>query len=186
MGWDGVSGVQILTNFFSHDFFTFFFLPFPSFFVYHVIIEMAKLMIVIHKFKYWLARHCNVWKNGIYWENVEVEVIVEITEDYHCVTVITSMIDNIKKSCKVFNEVIKVVLKLSDMQSFKCEEYLIAPSNVAKACSYFVSERSLYKISEIARSVLAKCKVSHDSNTKKVGIEQIVGVNDPFFALLLQ
>ena len=130
-----------------------------------------------------LARHCNVWKNGIYWENVEVEVIVEITEDYHYVTVITSMIDNIKKSCKVFNDVIKVVLKLSDMQSFKCEEYLIAPSDVAKACSYFVSERSLYKISEIARSVLAKCKVSYDSNTKKVGIEQIVGVNDPFFCI---
>ena len=42
-------------QFFSHDFFTFFFLPFPSFFVYHVIIEMAKLMIVIHKFKYWLV-----------------------------------------------------------------------------------------------------------------------------------
>ena len=129
-----------------------------------------------------LARHCNVWRNGIYWENDEVEVIVEVTEDYRCVTVITSMI-KIKKSRKVFNEVIKVVLKLSEMHSFKCEEYLIAPSDVAKVRSFFASERTLYKISKVARSVLAKCKVSDDSNTKMVGIEQIVGVNDPFFCI---
>ena len=129
-----------------------------------------------------LARHCNVWKNGIYWENDEVEVIVEVTEDYRCVTVITSMI-KIKKSRKVFNEVIKVVLKLSEMHSFKCEEYLIAPSDVAKARSFFASERTLYKISKVARSVLAKCKVSDDSHTKNTGIEQIVGANDPFFCI---
>ena len=102
-----------------------------------------------------------------------------------CVTEITSMID-IKKSCKIFNDVIKVVLRLRDMQAFECEEYLIAPSDVAKARSFFVSERTLYEISKVARSVLAKCEVSDDSNTKKVDIEQIVGTSDPFFALLLQ
>ena len=91
------------------------------------------------------------------------------------------MIDNIKKSRKVFSDVIKVVLRLNDMQAFECEEYLIASSNVAKAHSFFASECTLYKISKVARSVHAKCKVSDDSNTKMVGIEQIVGVNDPFF-----
>ena len=121
-----------------------------------------------------MARHCHVWKNSIYWKNNEVEVIVEVTEKFRCVTVITSMID-IKKSRKVFNDVIKVVLRLRDMQAFECEEYLIAPRDVAKARSFFVSERTLYKISKVARSVLAKCKVSDDSNTKKVDIEQIVG-----------
>ena len=129
-----------------------------------------------------LARRCDIWKNGIYWENDEVEVIVEVTEHYRCVTIITSMID-IKKSRNIFNNVIKTVLKLSEMQSFKCEEYLIAPSDVAKACSLLVNKRTLYHISDVARSMLAKCKVSDANDTKKVDIEQIVGANDPFLCI---
>ena len=128
-----------------------------------------------------LARLCNVWRNGIYWENDEVEVIVEVTENYRCLTVITSMVD-IEKSRKIFNDVIKVVLKVSKMHSFKFEEYLIAPSDVAKARN-LVKERTLYKLNKVARSVLAKCNVSDDSQTKNVGIEQIVGANDPFFCI---
>ena len=129
-----------------------------------------------------LARYCHIWTNGIYWENDEVETIVEVTENYRCVTVITSMID-IQKGRKFFNEVIKTVLKLIEMHAFKCEEYLIAPSDVAKARSLLVNERTLYHVSNIARSVLKKCKVTDDSNTKKVGIEQIVGADDPFFCI---
>ena len=129
-----------------------------------------------------LARHCDVWTNGIYWENDEVEVIVEVTEHYRCVTVITS-INNIKKSRNTFNNVIKAVLKLSEMQSSKCGEYLIAPSDVVKACSVLVKERTLYKISKVARSVLEKGKVNDDSHTKNVDIKQIVGANDPFLCI---
>ena len=129
-----------------------------------------------------LARRCDVWTNGIYWENDEVEVVVEVTENYRCVTVITSMND-MKKGRNIFNNVVKSVLKLSEMHSFKCNEYLIAPSDVVKVRSLLVSERMLYKINNVARSVLAKCKVSDDSDTKKVGIEQIVGANDPFLCI---
>ena len=130
-----------------------------------------------------LARRCDIWRNGIYWENDEVEVIVEVTENYRCVTVITSMITDIRKSCNIFNDVIKTVLKLSEMQSFKCEEYLIAPSDVANTRSLLVNERTLYCISDVARSVLAKCKVSDATDTKKVAIEQIVGAHDPFLRI---
>ena len=125
---------------------------------------------------------CYVWTNGIYWENDDVEVIVEVTEHYRCVTIITSMEDT-RKSHKVFNNVIKTVLKLSEIHSFKCEEYLIAPSDVAKARSLLISERTLYNIKNIARSVLTKCNVSDDKYTKKVDIKQIVGDHDPFLCI---
>ena len=69
------------------------------------------------------------------------------------------------------------------MHAFNCEEYLIAPSDVAKARSLLVHECTLYHISDVARSVLAKCNVSDDSDTKKVGIEQIVGADDPYFCI---
>ena len=126
-----------------------------------------------------LVRCCEVWTNGIYWENDDVEVIVEVTENYRCVTVVTSMND-VMKSRKVFNNVIKSILALSEMHSFKCEEYLIAPTFVAKAGSLHDNEHTLYNIKDVARSVFTKSKVRDDDKTKKVDIQQIVGAHDPF------
>ena len=132
-----------------------------------------------------LARRCNVWTNGIYWENNDddVEVIVEVTENYRCVTVVTS-VNDIKKSRKVFNDVVQTVLALkSHTHSFLCEEYLIAPSDVGEARSLLVSERTLYNMKDVARSVLTKGNVTDDKDTKRVGIKQIVGAHDPFLCI---
>ena len=132
-----------------------------------------------------LARRCDVWINGIYWRNKddEVEVIVEVTEHYRCVTVITS-VNDVKKSRKVFNDVVQTILTLkSQTHSFECEEYLIAPSDVGKACSLLMDKRTIYNIKDVARSVLTKSKVRDDSDTKSVGVEQIVGAHDPFLCI---
>ena len=130
-----------------------------------------------------LSRRCDVWTNGIYWENDEIEVMVEVTEYYRCVTVITSMND-IKKSHKVFNDVVQTILVLKSlMHSFECEEYLIAPSDVGKARTLVMCERTLYNIKDVARSVLTKGKVTDDSDTKRMDVEQIVGVHDPFLCI---
>ena len=126
-----------------------------------------------------LACNCHMWTNCIFWERENVKVIVEVTEKYRCVTVVTSM-ENVMKSCIFYNNVIKTVLKLSEMHSFKCEKYFIAPSNEAKAYTLPVRERILYNIKDVARSVLAKCDVSDDNNTNNVDIKQIVGVHDLF------
>ena len=132
-----------------------------------------------------LARRCDVWMNGIYWENDddEVKFIVEVTEQYRCVTVVTS-VNDVEKSRKVFNDVVQTILTLkSQTHSFECEEYLIAPSDVGKARSLLMDKRTLYNIKDVARSVLTKGKVRDDSNTKLVGVEQIVGVYDPFLCI---
>ena len=131
-----------------------------------------------------LARLCDVWMNGIHWVNDdEIEVIVEVTEQYRCVTVVTS-VNDVKKSRKVFNDVVQTILTLkSQMHSFECEEYLIAPSDVGNARSLLMNKRILYNIKDIARSVLTKGKVRDDSNTKMVSTEQIVGVHDPFLCI---
>ena len=61
---------------------------------------------------------------------ITIEVIVELTEHYRCVTVVTSM-NNIKKSHKVFNDVVWTILTWKgQIHSFECEEYLIAPSDL--------------------------------------------------------
>ena len=132
-----------------------------------------------------LARRCDVWMNGIYWVNDddEVKFIVEVTEQYRCVTVATSVNDG-EKSRKVFNDVVQTILTLkSQTHSFECEEYLIVPSDVGKARSLLMDKRTLYNIKDVARSVLTKGKVRDDSDTKWVGIGEIVGVNDPFLCI---
>ena len=132
-----------------------------------------------------LARRCDIWINGIYWKNEEdeVEVIVEVTEHYRCVTVITS-VNGVKKSHKVFNDVVQTILTLkSQTHSFECEEYLIAPSDVGKARDLLVVKRTIYNVKDVARSVLTKSKVRDDSDTKSVAVEQIVGAHDPFLCI---
>ena len=132
-----------------------------------------------------LARRCDVWMNGIYWENDDdkVKVIVEVTEQYRCVTVVTS-VNDVKKNRKVFNDVVQTILTLkSQMHSFECEEYLIAPSDVRNARSLLMDKRILYNIKDVARSVLTKGNVRDDNDTKTVGVEKIVGLRDPFLCI---
>ena len=69
------------------------------------------------------------------------------------------------------------------MHTFKCEDYLIAPSDVVKAHSLLVKDCTLYNIKDVTQSVLAKCNVSDDNDTKSVDIEQIVGHYDPFLCI---
>ena len=128
--------------------------------------------------------------SGIYWENDDdkVKVIVEVTEQYRCVTVVTS-VNDVEKSHKVFNDVVQIILTLkSQMHSFECEEYLIAPSDVGNARSLLMNKRILYNIKDVARSVLTKGNVKDDNNNdpKMVGVEEIVRAMTLFFALLLQ
>ena len=132
-----------------------------------------------------LARSCEVWMNGIYWENYDdkVEVIVEVTEHFRCVTVVTSMND-FEKSHKIFNDVVQAILTLKgQMHVFECEEYLIAPDDVGNALSLVINERTIYNIKDVARSVLTKGNVRDNKDTKSVGVEKIVGVCDPFFCI---
>ena len=51
------------------------------------------------------------------------------------------------------------------------------------AMCLFVKDCTLYNIKDVAQSVLAKCNVSDENDTKSMGIEQIVGHYDPFLCI---
>ena len=57
------------------------------------------------------------------------------------------------------------------MHLFKCQEYLVGPSNVAKARTLPVNEHMLYSIKDDAQSVSAKSNVSDNNDTNYVDIE---------------
>ena len=99
-----------------------------------------------------LVHCCTVWTNGIYWKNRKnrknrknkFEVVVEVSEYNHCVTVLTSN-EEMDESHKVFNSVIKKVLSLKK-QFFSCtsHEYMIAPDQVSTACTLEICQCTFY------------------------------------------
>ena len=128
-----------------------------------------------------LARRCNVWSNGIYWENeVKIKFFVEVSEYNRCVTVLASN-KEMTESHKVFNSVIKTILSLKNqLCSCTSDEYMIAPNEVANAHTLEVSQRTLYSMEDVAEGVLTKVDIKEPKN---VHIEDIVGCTDPFLQI---
>ena len=126
-----------------------------------------------------LARRCNVWTNGIYWEN-KVKVVVEVSEYNRSVTVLVSN-KEMTESHKVFNSVIKNILSLKNQLCLcKSDEYMIEPNEVANARTLNVRKRTLYSMEDVAAGVLTKVDIKETNN---VHIEDIVGDKDPFLRI---
>ena len=128
-----------------------------------------------------LALCCNVWNNGVYWENkVKVKFFVEVSEHNRCVTVLASN-KEMTESHKVFNSVIKIILSLKDqLCSCTSDEYMIAPNEVANAHTRDVCQRTLYSMEDVAVGILTKVDIEEPND---VHIEDIVGSKDPFFRI---
>ena len=128
-----------------------------------------------------LARRCNVWTNGIYWENeVGVKFFVEVSEHNRCVTVLASN-KEMTESHKVFNSVIKTILSLKNqLCSCTSDEYMIAPNEVVNSHTRDVCQRTLYSMEDVAVGILTKVDIKEPNN---VHIEDIVGSKDPFFRI---
>ena len=128
-----------------------------------------------------LARLCNIWTNGIYWEKeVNFKFFVEVSEHNRCVTVLASNKEK-TESRKVFNSVIKIILSLKDqLCSCTSDEYMVAPNEVANAHTLEVCQRTLYSMEDVAVGILTKVDIKKPNN---VHIEDIVGSKDTFFQI---
>ena len=119
-----------------------------------------------------LARSCNVWSNGIYWN--KVEVVVEVSEDNRSITVLVSN-KKMTESHRVFNSVIKNNLSLKN-QLCLCtgNECMIAPN------ARTLNVHTLYSIEDVAIGFLTKLDIKEPNNIR---IEDIVGSKGPFFRI---
>ena len=128
-----------------------------------------------------LSRRCNIWTNGIYWENeVKVKFFAEISEHNRCVTVLASNKD-MTESHKGFNSVIINILSLKN-QLCLCTtyEYMIAPNEVANTHTFEMCQRTLYSMEDVTVGVLIKVDIMEPN---VIHIEDIVGSKDPFFRI---
>ena len=130
-----------------------------------------------------LNRHCTVWKNGIFWKHRN-DVIVEVTNDNRCVTVFVS---NVKgtESQKICCSIIKIVLSLQkQFCPCKIEEYIILSGSLSDIRSKAISERILYKLSDVAQGMLVNEEIFNHNEVQDSSINVIyICLFEPYISL---
>ena len=127
-----------------------------------------------------LNRRCTVWKNGIYWKDIN-DVVVEVTDNNRCVTVFVSN-DNGVESQKMCCSIIKLVLSLQK-QFCPCEieEYIIPSGSLAGIRSKAISKRILYRVNDVARGMLVNKEI-FDQNGVQGNVKHVCP-HEPYISL---
>ena len=130
-----------------------------------------------------LHRVCTMWKNGIYWkdENI-IEVMVEVTEDNRCVTVLvshSSLIESYQLRASLIEEVLKLKKELCPCTS---KQFIIAPGDVKDVMEKKQKNRILYALRNVAKGVLTRETVTSSSD-KCVPVHLVVGEKEPYLCI---
>ena len=139
---------------------------------------------LLEKYNQKYNRLCNVWHNGILWQNDELEVLVQVSELNRCVTLLMSHKDGFEAhqiSCSLLCEI-----HLLRNKCCPCHiaEYIIVPSKLTKDTHLVpVSERSLIRLENLARAVLQKEDKVIDTKGKSVFIADIVSDQEVYYCL---
>ena len=130
-----------------------------------------------------LRRVCTMWKNGIYWkEEDNVEVMVEVTEDNRCVTILVSHCSLIK-SYQLRTSLIKEVLKLKkELCPCTSKQFIIPPGDVKDVMEKKQKNRILYALRNVAKGVLTRETVT-SSTDKCVPVHLVVGEKEPYLCI---
>ena len=127
----------------------------------------------LKKPKHKYDRLCNVWYNGILWQNDELEVLVQVSESNRCVTLLMSHKDGFEAhqiSCSLLREIHLLRNKFCPCH---IEKYIIVPSKLTKDIHLVpVSERSLIRLNDLACAVLQKEDRVRDTKGKSVSIAE--------------
>ena len=131
-----------------------------------------------------LHRVCTMWKNGIHWkEENMIEVMVEVTEDNRCVTILVSH-SSLIESYKLRASLIKEVLSLkSQLCQCTAKQFVIAPGNVKNVIDKEQANRVVYSLREAAKGVLARENVT-STNNEIVNVQLVVGKKEPYLCIV--
>ena len=132
-----------------------------------------------------LHRVCTMWKSGIYWkEESNIEVMVEVTEDNRCVTVLVSH-SSLIESYQLRASLIKEVLNFKN-ELCRCirisKQFIIAPGNVKDVMEKKQRNRIVFAVREVAKGVLLKGTATSTYN-EKVAVHLVVGEKEPYLCL---
>ena len=124
-----------------------------------------------------------MWKNGIYWkDNNNVEVMVEVTEDNRCITVLvshSSLIESYQLHASLIKEVLNLKKELCPCIS---KQFIIPPDNVKDVMVKEQRNRIVFGVREVAKGVLMKGTAT-SSNDEKVAVQLVVGEKEPYLCI---
>ena len=130
-----------------------------------------------------LHRVCTMWKNGIYWkEENNVEVMVEVTEDNRCVTILvshSSLIESYQLRASLIKEVLKLKNELCPCTS---KQFIIAPGDIKDVMEKKQKKRTLYALRNVAKGVLTRETVT-SSTDECVPVHLVVGEKEPYLCI---
>ena len=131
-----------------------------------------------------LHRVYTMWKNGIYWKEKEsnIEVMVEVTEDNRCVTVLVSR-SSLIESYQLRASLIKEVLKLkNELCPCTSKQFIIPPGDVKDVMEKKQKNHILYALRDAAKGVLTKENVT--SSDECVPVHLVVGEKEPYICIV--
>ena len=131
-----------------------------------------------------LHRVCTRWKSGIYWKEEEsnIEVMVEVTEDNRCVTILVSH-SSLIESYQLRTSLIKEVLKLkNELCPCTSKQFIIPPGDVKDVMEKKQRNRILYALRNVAKGVLLKGTAT-STYDEKVAVQLVVGEKEPYLCL---
>ena len=130
-----------------------------------------------------LQRLCIMWKNGIYWKDENnLEVMVEVTEDNRCVTVLvshSSLIESYQLRASLIKEVLKVKNELCPCTS---KQFAIAPGNIKDVMEKEQKNRILYALRNVAKGVVTRKTVTSSTN-ESIAVHLVVGEKEPYLCI---
>ena len=128
-------------------------------------------------------RFCHVWINGVLWKKEGLEVLVEVTDLNHCVTVLLSEKDGAeahKVSCAIIQE---INLLRNTLCPCPVKEYIITPDGLKNVQQIPVIKRQLVNVYDLAHSVLSMKDTVGDNKGNSITVKHIINSKDVFYHL---
>ena len=117
-------------------------------------------------------RQCNIWKNGIHWQNMDgVEAIVEVVEQNTAVVLFMGCLEESQvKCCHLRSAIINTILSVKEQYSaaVKADECLIHPDKLTTYPLQNAKTLFSFPIDALSRAI----KERKESVTNKIGQKQ--------------
>ena len=128
-------------------------------------------------------RVCNVWINGICWTRKGVEILVEVSDFNHCITVLLSEKDGAEPH-KVFCSILSEIhLLQSTLCPCPIKEYIIAPDGLENVQQIPVIKRKLINLEDLACAVFGEEADVEDTSGKVVELDKVLNKEDTIYCL---
>ena len=118
------------------------------------------------------CRQCNIWKNGIHWQNNDgVEALIEVVEQNTAVILIVGCLQQRKMECTQHrSSLIYDILQIKKQYSgaFECKEAFIHPKELSKYPLKSTDSLFTFSISQLATAIFGKKGVI----SSKLGTDQ--------------